>query len=181
MSPTFATVSAARASDPDADPFLSKRVYVSSRLQRADVDLVVAAARRFLEDFDDPDLAALVQGHRPEGDQRTVKNLICSTRKPDLIVTDALSNDLALVNADEALLYDGDIPDERPQLAGPRHLRAALRSRHRPDCGGPELACPSPEKPVQRRRRSPVPCLRREEWHLRIRPAGARAPGVFAL
>ena len=41
-----------------------------------------------------------------------VKNLIFgSTRKPDLVVTDALSNDLALVNPEEALLYDGGIPE----------------------------------------------------------------------
>jgi hypothetical protein len=99
--------------DPDADPFRSKRVYVSIRLQPADVDLVVTAVRRFLEDFDDPDLAALLERYRPEGDRGTVKNLIFgSTRKPDLIITDALSNDLALVNVDEALLYDGGIPDE---------------------------------------------------------------------
>ncbi|MDQ3643912.1 MAG: hypothetical protein M3356_00140 [Actinomycetota bacterium] len=100
--------------DPHADPFRSKRMYVSSRLQPADIDQVAAAARRFLEEFDDPRLAALMQRYRAHGEQGgTVKNLIFgSTLKPDLVITDALSNDLALVNVDEALLYDGGIPDE---------------------------------------------------------------------
>ncbi len=54
--------------DPDADPFRSKRMYVSSRLQPVDIDQVAAAARRFLEEFDDPRLA-LMQRYRPHGDQ----------------------------------------------------------------------------------------------------------------
>lgn len=99
--------------DAEADPFRSKRVYVSSRLQAVEVDRVVVIARRFLEDFDDAELATLVGRYRAPGPGGAVKNLIFgSTRKPDLVLTDALSNDLALVNVDEALLYDGGIPDE---------------------------------------------------------------------
>ncbi len=98
--------------DPEADPFNSKRAYVSSRLQRAEPDEVAAAARRFLEDFEDDSLAALLERHRPAGPGE-VKNLIFgSTSKPDLVLTDALSNDLALLNAGDALLYDGGIPEE---------------------------------------------------------------------
>lgn len=99
--------------DPSADPFRSKRVYVSSRLQRTDVDNVVSVARRLLDEYDGPELAALLQRYRTLGPGGAVKNLIFgSTRKPDLVITDALSNDLALVNPDEALLYNGGIPDE---------------------------------------------------------------------
>jgi very-short-patch-repair endonuclease len=98
--------------DPEADPFKSKRVYVSSRLQRAEPDKIVAAARRFLEDFEDDSLGGLLERYRPGGPGE-VKNLVFgSTRKPDLVLTDALSNDLALLNAEDALLYDGGIPDE---------------------------------------------------------------------
>lgn len=98
--------------DPEADPFTSKRVYVSSRLQRAETDKIVAAARRFLEDFEDDSLAGLLDRYRPGG-AGEVKNLVFgSTRKPDLILTDTLSNDLALLNAEDALLYDGGIPEE---------------------------------------------------------------------
>lgn len=98
--------------DPEADPFKSKRVYVASRLQRAEADEVATAARRFLEDFEDDGLAAVLDRYRPAGPGE-VKNLIFgSTRKPDLVLTDALSNDLALVNAAEALLYDGGIPEK---------------------------------------------------------------------
>ena len=98
--------------DPEADPFKSKRLSVSSRLQRAEPDEVVAAARRFLEDFEDDALAALLERYRPAGPGE-VKNLVFgSTRKPDLVLTDALSNDLALLNAEDALLYDGGVPEE---------------------------------------------------------------------
>ena len=99
--------------NPDADPFTSKRVYVTSRLQTVDVALVVRMSRRFLEDFDDPTLEALVSRYRPTGHGGTVKNLVFgSTRKPDLVLLDALSNDLGLVNKDEALLFDGGIPED---------------------------------------------------------------------
>ena len=47
--------------DPAADPHKSKRIYVKGRLQRTDVDELAAMARRFLEDFDDPNLADLLQ------------------------------------------------------------------------------------------------------------------------
>lgn len=98
--------------DPEADPFRSKRVYVSSRLQRSEAEDVAIAARRFLEDFEDDALAAVLGRYRPAGSGE-VKNLIFgSTRKPDLVLTDALSNDVALLNAADALLYDGGIPEE---------------------------------------------------------------------
>jgi hypothetical protein len=66
-----------------------------------------------LEELDSPSLGALVDRNRPAGPAGPVKNLVFgSTTKPDLVLADALSNDLALVNADAALMYDGGIPDD---------------------------------------------------------------------
>ncbi|HSH59866.1 MAG TPA: hypothetical protein VK988_09555 [Acidimicrobiales bacterium] len=99
--------------NPQADPFSSKRVYVTSRMQTVDLERVVGMARRFLEDYDDASLEVLVSRYRPAGHGGTVKNLVfSSTRKPDLVLRDALSNDLGLINKDEALLFDGGIPED---------------------------------------------------------------------
>lgn len=98
---------------PQADPFSSKRVYVTSRVQTVDIERLIEMARRFLEDYDDASLEDLVSRYRPAGHGATVKNLVFgSTRKPDLVLLDALSNDIGLVNKDEALLFDGGIPED---------------------------------------------------------------------
>lgn len=99
--------------DPEADPFKSKRVYVTSRLQTLDLEHIVGMARHVLEDLDDASLEELLSRYRPTGHGGTVKNLVFgSTRKPDLVLRDALSNDLGLINKDEALLFDGGIPED---------------------------------------------------------------------
>jgi hypothetical protein len=99
--------------DPEADPFTSKRVYVNSRMQAVELERVVGMARHFLEDYDDACLEELLSRYRPTGHGGTVKNLVFgSTRKPDLVLRDALSNDLGLINKDEALLFDGGIPED---------------------------------------------------------------------
>jgi hypothetical protein len=99
--------------NPLADPFSSKRIYVTSRIQIVEIERVVGMARRFLEDYDDASLEALLSRYRPAGHGGTVKNVVFgSTRKPDLVLLDALSNDLGLINKDEALLFDGGIPED---------------------------------------------------------------------
>lgn len=98
--------------DPKADPFISKRVYVRSRAHAVDFEGVIEATRNFLRDYDDDHLEGLLALHRPDGHGETVKNLVFgSTVKPDLVLLDALSNDLGLVNDEHALLYDSGIPD----------------------------------------------------------------------
>lgn len=55
----------------------------------------------------------MVDRCRAGGVAGPVKNLVFgSATKPDLILTDGLKNDLALLNTDTALMYDGGIPDE---------------------------------------------------------------------
>jgi hypothetical protein len=99
--------------NPQADPFSSKRVYVTSRAQTVHIEQLAEMARRFLEDYDDTSLDDLLSRYRPAGHGATVKNLVFgSTRKPDLVLVDALSNDLGLINKDEALLFDGGIPED---------------------------------------------------------------------
>ena len=99
--------------DPAADPHKSKAVYTRSRLHPLEPDQIVGAARRFLAEYDDPELEALVALYRPGGPKGTVKNLVFgSTKKPDLVLVDALSNNLGLVNPGEALLYDAGIPED---------------------------------------------------------------------
>ncbi len=74
---------------------------------------LVQIAQDVLEELNSPDLEALLDRYRPGGPAGPVKNLIFgSTSKPDLVLADALSNDLALVNPEAALMYDGGIPDE---------------------------------------------------------------------
>lgn len=99
--------------DAEANPQSSKRVYVTSRLQTVEVNRVVGMARSFLEDFDDAGLEALIGRYRPAGHGGTVKNIVFgSTRKPDLVLLDALSNDLGLINKDNALMFDSGIPED---------------------------------------------------------------------
>jgi hypothetical protein len=99
--------------DPEADPFSSKRIYVSSRLKPVEIERVVGMARRFVKDYDDDSLETLLSRYRPASRGGTVKNVVFgSTRKPDLVLLDALSNDLGLINKDDALLFDGGIPED---------------------------------------------------------------------
>lgn len=98
--------------DPDADPQKSKRVYLRARLQPLELSQLIQVARRVLDDFEDPALDELV-GRASTGSGAPVKNLVFgSLRKPDLVLLDALSNELGLVNPEDALLYDADIGDE---------------------------------------------------------------------
>lgn len=101
------------AAGPGADPWKSKRLYARQRLQSFEVPELMRIARRVLEDVDDPELQALIDRYRPQGPSGPVKNLIFgSTSKPDLVLVDALSNDIGLVNPEAALIYDAGIPDE---------------------------------------------------------------------
>lgn len=99
--------------DPDADPYRSKRVYVRTRLEPVEMaEELVRIAGEVLEEMDSLSLQNLIDRYRPDGPSGPVKNLVFgSTSKPDLVLTDALSNDLALVNSDAAFMYDGGIPD----------------------------------------------------------------------
>jgi hypothetical protein len=98
---------------PEADPWRSKAVYARIRLAGLKMPELVRIARQVLEEIDCASLEALIDRYRPSGPAGAVKNLVFgSTRKPDLVLTDALSNDIALVNPDAALIYDDGIPDE---------------------------------------------------------------------
>ncbi len=99
--------------DPAADPFNSKAVYVRSRLGDLDLHTLVKVGARVLDELDAPALEEVLDRCAANGVDGSVKNLVfASTRKPDLVLTDALRNDAALVNTDEALIYDGGIPEE---------------------------------------------------------------------
>ena len=99
--------------DPEADPHRSKAMYVRARLAPLEDPALLRIARAVLDDRDDETLQRLVDRYRPEGAAGPVKNLVFgSTSKPDLVLSDALSNDLALVNKDAAFIYDAGIPDE---------------------------------------------------------------------
>ena len=98
---------------PDADPCKSKAGYVKPCLDKLELPDLLTVAIAVLGELDSPNLAAMVDRCSAVGVVGPVKNLIFgSTRKPDLVLTDALTNDLALLNPDEALIYDGGIPDD---------------------------------------------------------------------
>ncbi len=98
---------------PDADPHRSKAGYVKDCIDKLELPDLVTIAIAVLGELDSPDLAAMVDRCNAIGVAGSVKNLIFgSTRKPDLVLTDALSNDLALMNTSEALMYDGGISDD---------------------------------------------------------------------
>jgi hypothetical protein len=98
---------------PDADPHNSKAGYTRARLDQLDLPDLLAIAGAVLEELDSPQLEELVDRCRASGVGGAVKNLIfASTKKPDLVLTDAITNEIALVNPDAALIYDGGIPDE---------------------------------------------------------------------
>lgn len=99
--------------DSSANPWNSKAVYVRTRLEAVEMPELMDIARRALDEFDSESLQELVARHRPAGPNGPVKNLVFgSTGKPDLVVDDALSNDLALRNPEVALIYDDGIPEE---------------------------------------------------------------------
>lgn len=99
--------------EPNADPYRSKAVYTRARLASVEAAELVSTARQVLDELDDPALQEMVDRYRPVSRDGVVKNLIFgSTSKPDLVLTDALSNEVALVNVEEALIYDDGIPDE---------------------------------------------------------------------
>lgn len=137
--------------NPDADPFHSKRGYVHGRVDTLDIDAMVAMAVRILEELDDPQLSAMVERCRTGGVAGTVKNVIFgSTNKPDLVLEDALVNNVALLNPEAALFYNDGIPEEglswrvlvnslMPEEAATSALDAA-RSLHRrlAECLGSE-------------------------------------------
>jgi hypothetical protein len=99
--------------DADADPWRSKRVYVRGRLESLAISELVDVAGAVLEELDDEHLEEVLDRYRaadPVG--RPIKNLVFgSTRKPDLVLADALSNDLGLVDPEAALFYDDGIPE----------------------------------------------------------------------
>ena len=102
-----------RSPYPDADPHRSKAGYVKGCIDTLELPELVTIATAVLGELDNPGLAAMVDRSSAIGVATPVKNLIFgSTRKPDLVLTDALSNDLALMNTSEALMYDGGIPDD---------------------------------------------------------------------
>ncbi len=99
--------------DAEADPFSSKHRYVTSRLQGTDSEQMVGMIRCFLTDYENVELEELLGRYRPIGHGGPVKNLVFgSVKKPDLVLLDALSNDLGLVNKDDALIFDGGIPED---------------------------------------------------------------------
>ena len=113
--------------DPEAKPWNSKAVYARGRLAGLDMAELARTSRSVLDEIDSPPLQALLDRHRPAGPAGIVKNLIFgSTRKPDLVLADALSNDIAPVNTDAALIYDDGIPEEG--LSWRKLVRALMRS-----------------------------------------------------
>lgn len=98
---------------PDADPHNSKAGYTRARLDQLELPELLAIAVAVLEELDSPQLVEMVDRCRAGGVGGPVKNLIfASTKKPDLVLTDAITNEVALVNPGETLIYDGGIPDE---------------------------------------------------------------------
>jgi very-short-patch-repair endonuclease len=98
--------------EPEADPSKSKRVYARGRLEPLEISAVIEVAGAVLEELDHEQLEEVLNRYQGVGRMGTVKNLVFgSTRKPDVVLVDALSNDLGLVDADAALFYDGGIPE----------------------------------------------------------------------
>lgn len=92
-----------------ANPWDSKRRYVRSRLLTLTPAEVADMVRAVAEQYDDPELAALVVPVGLHGVDGDVKNLIFAAHgpKPRIVLRDAINNVIEIVeHADKCLVYD---------------------------------------------------------------------------
>lgn len=105
---------------------------------------MVTLGARVLEEWDDFDLSSLIDRCQVSGVEGSVKNVIfVSLHKPDVVLTDALSNEIGLLNSDACLFYDKPVSDHGltwrqlvhylpPQDAAHDELEAGRKLHRRP-------------------------------------------------
>jgi very-short-patch-repair endonuclease len=94
---------------PDLDPWQSKRRYVRNRLMHVMGSDLAEMVLRVAEEYDDPELAALVAPRGVQGVDGRLKNIIFAAHgaKPRIVLRDAINNVIEIVeNADKCLVYD---------------------------------------------------------------------------
>lgn len=94
---------------PDANPWDSKRRYVRNRLMSLSPAELGDMARAVIEQYDDPELAAIVGPLGVHGVDGELKNLIFAAHgpKPRIVLRDAINNVIEIVeHADKCLVYD---------------------------------------------------------------------------
>ena len=99
----------------DVRAFDSKRRYVRQRLMGLSAAELADMARAVAEQFDDPNLLALVSPAELRGVEGELKNLIFAANgpKPRIVLRDAINNVIEIIeHADACLVYD------RPLHAG---------------------------------------------------------------
>jgi hypothetical protein len=97
------------------DPMASKLRYVERRLSKFTWDDLVALGWRVNNDYETPELTHLLNLTGLRGVEGSLKNLIFAANgpKPRIVFTDALNNDIKLVENDEyCLVYDRPLPEE---------------------------------------------------------------------
>jgi very-short-patch-repair endonuclease len=95
--------------DAEAAAFSSKRLFVKKLIGDWTLPQLVALATKVLDDFDDPDLQALLNRIGANGVAGDFKNLIFAADgpKPKIIFRDAINNIIEVVeNAKHCLIYD---------------------------------------------------------------------------
>lgn len=102
-----------KAPDED-DPMVSKFRYVQRRLSQVPWDDLVALGWRVNNDYETPTLTHLLNLTGLRGVEGQLKNLIFAANgpKPRIVFTDALNNDIKLIeNHEHCLVYDRPLPE----------------------------------------------------------------------
>ncbi|GAA4981036.1 hypothetical protein [Kitasatospora paranensis] len=123
----------------EEEAFASKARYVTGRLQNLSLTDLVRVAQRFVEDYDDAELEAVLGSMGPRGVDGSFKNLIFAADgpKPKIVLRDAVDNILEIVeNGEHCLVYDRPLGPDGLTL---RALADWWRSRQ-PDRAGDEDA-----------------------------------------
>lgn len=92
----------------DSEAFRSKFRYVMARLRPLYLPQLAEVARKFLDDHDAPELEDALSSFGVKGPDGEFKNLIFASNgpKPEIVLTDAVSNNLDIVkNAEYCLTY----------------------------------------------------------------------------
>jgi very-short-patch-repair endonuclease len=102
--------------DDEDDPFSGKWRYVMRKLGYVErsLDWLVRMAYRVAEELDSASLLELAQRAPTGGMAGRPKNIIfAATKKPDIVLRDAVSNDIEIVgNAEHCLVFDRPIPED---------------------------------------------------------------------
>ncbi len=91
------------------DPHNGKAAYVSDKLSKLDLAELAAVGQRVVEDYDQPELEAMLKRVGAQGVQGELQNLIFASTgpKPEIVLRDATANVVEITkHAEHCLIYD---------------------------------------------------------------------------